>query len=205
MHAGFPQDHPSRAEDFTMLRELVLKTRSCRRFDQGEPVSTEALRELVDLARHSASGGNVQPLKYMLFNDPEQNARLFPFLAWAGYLKEWPGPAEGERPSAYVVIFCDKNISKGPGCDHGIAAQSIMLGATEKGLGGCMIGAIDRKGMRQALRIPEHLEISLVLAIGKTKETVKVEPVGPDGDIKYWRDENDVHHVPKRALDDLIV
>lgn len=188
-----------------MLRELVLKTRSYRRFDQSEAVSTETLKELVDLARHSASGGNVQPLKYKLYNDPEQNAQLFPFLAWAGYLKEWPGPVEGERPSAYIVMLCDKNISKGPGCDHGIAAQSIMLGATEKGLGGCMIGAIDRKGLRPALQIPEHLEILLVLAIGKPKETVQIESVGSDGDIKYWRDDKDVHHVPKRSLEDLIV
>ena len=126
-------------------------------------------------------------------------------MAWAGYLRAWPGPAEGERPSAYIVILGDTEIRKTFGCDHGIAAQSIMLGATERGLGGCMIGSIKKNALRETLEIPERYEIQLVLALGKPAETVVLEDVGPDGDIKYYRDEADVHHVPKRSLDDLIL
>ena len=125
--------------------------------------------------------------------------------AWAGYLKDWDGPAEGERPAAYIVILGDKDISPSFGCDHGIAAQSILLGATERGLGGCMIGSVKKQGLREALEIPPGYEILLVIALGKPKETVVIEAVGPDGDIKYWRDDEDVHHVPKRALDDMIL
>jgi hypothetical protein len=124
---------------------------------------------------------------------------------WAGYLSRWSGPAEGERPSAYIVILGDTELRKGFGCDHGIAAQSIMLGATERGLGGCMIGSIDRPKLRQVLDIPERYEILLVLALGKPAETVVLEDVGPDGDIKYYRDDEDVHHVPKRTLGELIL
>ena len=86
-----------------------------------------------------------------------------------------------------------------------IAAQSIILGATEKGLGGCIVGSIKRDAPQKALQIPEHFEILLVIALGKPAETFMIEDVGADGDIKYWRDENGVHHVPKRSLDDLIV
>jgi nitroreductase len=124
---------------------------------------------------------------------------------WAGYLSRWSGPAEGERPSAYIVILGDTELGKDFGCDHGIAAQSIMLGATERGLGGCMIGSIDKKKLRQALDIPERYEILLILALGKPAETVVLEDVGPGGDIKYYRDEEDVHHVPKRTLDELVL
>jgi nitroreductase len=187
------------------LKDLVLKNRSYRRFHQETVIEMETLRELVDLARLSASGNNLQPLKYILSNDPIKNAVIFPHLRWAGYLQGWPGPAEGERPSAYILILGDKRIKEDFGCDHGIAAQSMMLGAAEKGLGGCMIGSVLRVKLQEILEIPDHFHILLALALGKPKEIIKLEPLGADGDIKYWRDEDQVHHVPKRALDDIIV
>jgi len=188
-----------------MVRDLILKNRSYRRFHQEVAIELETLRELVDLARLSASGANRQPLKYILSGDPEKNALIFPHLGWAGYLKDWPGPSEGERPSAYIIILGDKEISQSFGCDHGIAAQSILLGATEKGLGGCIIGSAKKDGLCKALKIPERYEILLVLALGKPKEKVVIETVGADGDIRYWRDSDSVHHVPKRSLDEIIV
>ena len=188
-----------------MIRDLITANRSCRRFDGQAAIGRDTLEELVELARLSPTGANLQPLKFHLSCDAETNAKIFPNLGWAGYLEDWPGPAEGERPTAYVTILGDRNIREGFGCDHGIAAQSIMLGATEKGLRGCMIGSVERKGMRAALQLPEHFDILLVLALGKPAEKVEIEPLGPDGDIKYWRDDQDVHHVPKRALNDLIV
>lgn len=188
-----------------MMKELVLKNRSCRRFYQNEVVSTETLKELVDLARLSATGGNMQPLKFTVSGEASRNARIFPHLGWAAYLKDWPGPAEGERPGAYIIILGDRRIKPSFGCDHGIAAQSILLGATEKGLAGCIIATIQRPALGQALAIPDHFEVLLVIALGRPKETVVIEPIGPAGDIKYWRDAQGVHHVPKRSLDELIV
>jgi nitroreductase len=187
-----------------MIKDLVLRNRSYRRFYQDVPISLETLKELVDLARLSASGANRQPLKYALSCDPQTNALIFPNLGWAAYLKDWPGPEEGERPAAYIIILVDKTIG-GPGCDHGIAAQSMLLGATEKGLGGCMIATVRKAEVSQIFAIPEQYEILLVLALGKPKETVVLELVGPTGDIKYWRDEHGVHHVPKRSLDEIII
>ncbi len=188
-----------------MIKDLVLRTRSFRRFYENVPVEYETLKELVDLARNSASAANLQPLKYVLSCDRTKNDVIFSHLTWAGYLKDWPGPDEGERPSAYIIILKDKEISKSIDCDHGIAAQSIMLGATDKGLGGCMIGAVRRKSLHKTMKLHSNHEILLVLAIGKPKETVEIELLGPDLDIRYWRDSDDVHHVPKRALEDIIV
>lgn len=187
------------------VKELVLKNRSYRRFYQDVPVELETLRGLVDLARLSASGANHQPLKYLFSCAPEKNALVFPQLGWAAYLKDWPGPAEGERPSAYIIILGDTNIKASFGIDPGIAAQSILLGATERGLGGCIIATIRKEKLRQALRIPDQYEILLVLALGKPKEIVRIETVGPDGNVRYWRDEGGMHHVPKRSLDEIIL
>lgn len=191
--------------EIRMIRDLIIRNRSYRRFYQEFAVERETLRELVDLARFSASAANMQPLKYILSCDPQKNALIFPHLAWAGYLKDWAGPSEGERPSAYIIILGDTEITRSFGCDHGIAAQSILLGATEKGLGGCIIGAVQKQGLRQSLEIPPRYEILLVLALGKPKETVVIDTVGPSGDIRYWRDGEGVHHVPKRLLDDITV
>ena len=188
-----------------MIKDLIIKNRSCRRFYQEAAVELETLKELVELARLAPSAGNLQPLKYILSCERQKNASIFPHLAWAGYLKDWPGPCEGERPAAYIIILGDKKVSRSFGCDHGIAAQSILLGATEKGLGGCIIGSVDREGLGKALDIPSRYEILLVLALGKPKETVVIETLAPDGDIKYWRDSDGVHHVPKWPLDDIIV
>ncbi len=189
----------------TDMRDLVLKNRARRRFYQEFPVARETLRDLVDLARCSASGANRQPLKYMLSYDPEKNARIFPCLGWAAALKDWHGPPEGERPAAYIVMLLDTEISKTVLCDHGIAAQSIMLGATEKGLGGCIHGSVNRNELSRFLGIPSRYEILLVLSLGKPREKVVLETLMPDGNHNYWRDSDSVHHVPKRRLDDIII
>ena len=188
-----------------MLRDIVIANRTVRRFDQSVAIDRATLRELVDLGRLSASGGNAQPLKYALSCDAELNAAIFPNVAWAGFLADWDGPAEGERPTGYIVILGDTEILNDYGVDHGIAAQSIALGATERGLGVCMIGSIQREGLREAMQIDERYQILLVLAIGKPAETVVVDETPVDGSFLYWRDADSVHHVPKRMLDDVIV
>lgn len=187
-----------------MIEELIRKTRSVRRFIE-EPVKKETLLNLVDIARFSASGANFQPLKYIISYKKRTNEIIFPKLAWAGYLKEWSGPAEGERPSAYIIVLGDRNIAKSYGCDHGIATQNILLCATSIGLGCCIIGLVDRKGLMDELKIPDNLEILHVIAMGKPGEDIVVETVGQDGDVKYWRDEKGVHHVPKRALEEIVI
>ena len=186
------------------LKDLILKTRSYRRFDESHRIDFKILEDLIDLARLSASAANRQPLKYLLYNSPEDCERIFPSIAWAGYLKDWPGPDKGERPSGYIIILGDKTITEVFGVDNGIAAQSIMLGATETGLGGCMIASVKREELRNELKIPEKFEILLILALGKPVEKVIIESI-KDGDVKYWRDIRKNHHVPKRNLNELII
>jgi len=188
-----------------MLKDLVKRNRSYRRFDESFKISRETLEELVALARLCPSAANIQPLKFILSCEPRKNASIFPHLAWAGYLKDWPGPAEGQRPSAYIIILGDTEIAQNYFCDDGIAAQTILLGAVEKGLGGCILASIQREQLREALKIPSRYEILLVVALGKPAEQVIIEQLAPDGNIKYWRDDQGKHHVPKRSLKELII
>ena len=186
-----------------MLYDLIRKTRSFRRFHEAEPVSLRTMRDLVDMARLGGTARNVQPLKYILINNPAMNAKIFPHLAWAGYLEDWAGPSEGERPAAYIVCLLDTRLSPEAECDLGIATQNILLGATEKGLGGCRIASFSSR-LRGVLAVEEHLKILMIVALGKTVEKVSLDELGPDGDMKYWRDADRVHHVPKRSLEEVI-
>lgn len=188
-----------------MLRDLVLKNRSYRRFNQSKTIDKETILEFIDLARNTPSGRNLQTLKYFISNDPATNSKIFPTLSWAGYLKDWDGPVEGERPSAYVVILEDSLVGKNLVHDQGIVAQTILLAAVEKGFGGCMIYTVRRNDLVEVLNIPNHLEVVLVIALGEPVEKVVLDSLSASGDIKYWRDENQVHHVPKRSLKDIVI
>lgn len=190
---------------YIMVKDLIRKNRTFRRYYQEIEIDHSVLEEFIDLARLSASGSNLQPLKYVISNEPEKNELIFRHLKWAGYLLDWKGPQEGEKPSAYIIIIGDKDIRTNFGCDHGIASQSILLGACEKGLGGCILGGFDKVGLKNTLNIADRYELLLVIALGKPKEVVVLEELKDDGNIKYWRDENNVHHVPKRNLKDLIL
>lgn len=187
-----------------MLKELIEKNRSYRRFFQEVDITTENLRDLVDLARLTASGGNKQSLRYKLINHPDENEKVFSCLSWAGYLTDWAGPVEGEKPSAYIIILNDPRIKTNPQYDVGLACQSILLGAVEKGLGGCIFGSVNRIELQKLINIPQELEIMLVLALGKPKENIVITDV-KNNDIRYWRDQDGNHFVPKRKLEDLLI
>ena len=188
-----------------MIKDLVLRNRSYRRFDQSARIAPETLRDLVELARVTPSASNAQPLKYMLLTGEEACTKIYPSLLWAGYLKDWDGPVEGERPSAYVVVLGDTAIRNSYNVDPGIAIQTMLLSAVEQGMGGCILASIKRDDIRAAFNIPEKFEILYVVALGKPVEEVVLDEMNADGDIKYWRDEKQVHHVPKRTLKDIIV
>jgi len=188
-----------------MIKDLILKNRSYRRFYQERAVEDEVLRELVDLARLAPTGYNRQALRYFISNQQNLNDKIYPCLGWAGYLKDWDGPPEGERPAAYIVMLKDSSVGTSLPQDQGFAAQSILLGAVERGLGGCFLVNVKKQQLAEILALDEKYEITAVIAIGYPKETVVVEPMKSDGDIKYWRDDDQVHHVPKLGLDDLII
>ena len=191
--------------DFREFDELVMRARTFRRFKGDVIVPKDVLRELVDLARLSPSSMNMQPLKFIIINETPARDALFSCLGWAKALKDWEGPAEHERPGGYIIILGDRSIMQNFYCNDGIVAQTMKLGAQVRGYGSCMLGSIDRDRLRELFKIGRRYEILLVLALGEPAEVVMIDPLPEDGNFDYWRDDNDIHHVPKRSLDELIV
>ncbi|MFO7849280.1 MAG: nitroreductase family protein [Spirochaetia bacterium] len=189
------------------LGSLVKKSRTYRRFEEEKKISLEELKELVSLARLTPSGANLQPLKYYLSADTDTNEKIFPHLKWAAYLTDWNGPEKGERPCAYIVMLRDKEIKDLVSrTDAGVQMQTMLLAATEKGFGGCIFASVNKEKVMENLDIDkDRYEFMYILAFGYPKEEVVLEDLGRDGDIKYYRDEKGVHHVPKRTLDELII
>ncbi len=188
-----------------MIRQLVLMNRSFRRYDESKRISSQTLRDLVDLARLSPSAANLQNLRYWLVEDDESLEKVFPCLRWANYLKDWDGPLPSERPVAYILVLAPHNVTKFHYYDCGIACQSMLLGATSMGFGGCMIASMDRDRMKRELGLPEDMEIMLAVALGYPAEEVVIDSIDEKGNIEYWRDEKDRHHVPKLDLKTLIL
>lgn len=190
-----------------MIGPLVRQTRSVRRFAGDREIGEDVLRELVDLARLGGSARNGQPLRYMPVTDKAVRDRVFPHLGWAGYLTGWPGPVENERPAAYILCLLARDWLLGPEYeayfDLGVSTQNMLLGAAEKGISGCRIGSVSQNLARD-LNVDGRHKLMLVLALGYPAEQVALETVGPDADIRYWRDEAGVHHVPKRSLEDVL-
>lgn len=184
--------------------DIVLKNRSYRAFDERRPVTRSELEYLVSLARVTPSAVNWQPLKYFLSCDAQTNERILPLTAWAGLLKDVKLPPEGRCPTAYIVICVDQRIAKNADKDVGIAAQTMLLGAVDMGLGGCMIGAFDPAKIHAALGLEEYLAPSLIIALGKPSERVEIVDI-QGGETAYYRDEKGGHFVPKRTMDELIV
>ena len=188
------------------VKEMVGKNRSYRRFDGSKRISEKQLKEMIDCARQTSSGANFQPLRYHLTGTEDECAAVYSTLKWAAYLPKWDGPVESERPTAYIIVLSDNEVNDVMAkTDAGIAMQTILLSAVEKGLGGCIFASINRDKLREVIGLDERYEIMFVIALGAPVEEVVIEDVKEDGSIKYYRDDQNVHHVPKRRLEDLII
>ena len=186
-----------------MIRDLIIKNRSYRRFDATVKITFKQIEKWIELARFSASGRNMQPIKYAVCTNEQTNEKIFPNLGWAGFLTNWEGPAENEKPVAYIAVLYDKSLADTYYCDDGIAIQSILLGAVEDGFGGCVIGSVNKGKVAKILNLPDNLEILWLIALGKPAEECVLEDIQNDN-IEYCRDSNDIHHVPKRTLSEII-
>lgn len=186
-----------------MIKELAQRNRSYRRFYQEKKIDRTLLTELVDIGRLTPSAANRQPIRYRLICEPQENEKVYTCLGWAGYYKDWAGPDEGERPSGYIIMMTPEGVCAE--WDEGIAGQTMLLAAVEKGLGGCFIGNIQREKLAAVLNLPQGYKIDLCLALGYPKEQVVLEEISGEDDYRYYRDENSTQHVPKKRLTDILI
>lgn len=191
--------------DLGDFAQLVRQNRTFRRFDESDPIEHSLLLELVNIARFCSCGNNLQRLRYHIISGSEERDLMFSQLGWAALLKDWDGPAPGERPTGYIVILSEGKPNPIRAYDAGIAAQTIMLAASQAGYGGCMLRNF-RPGLPALLGLDDaNLHTELVLALGRPAEKVVLEKVSEPHGLTYWRDDDGVHHVPKLALDDVLV
>ncbi len=191
--------------DFESLRQLLKSDRSVRRFDSSRLIDSDTLVRLVELTRYCASARNAQPLRYRIVTDPAERKAIFPALAWAGYLTDWDGPEPDERPMAYLVQCLDTEIASTPSCDDGLQLQAITLGAAALSLGCCIIKAFNHDTVTESLHIPPQLKPLHILAIGHPAENVKIINMADPTSIRYYREADGTHCVPKRPLPELII
>jgi len=184
------------------LLQHAKQTRSVRRFRENERLSRKTVENFVDTSRFAPNGANLQRLRFSIVTDKEKCEGIFPSTKWAGYLEDWDGPAEGERPSGYIVIHIPREEKPYTRIDAGIAAGYIVLAAEEAGVGSCMIMSFDPDTVKIVVGTPEGYKPVLVIALGYPAETVVLEE--SDGNVKYWRDSSGVHHVPKLPLEDIL-
>lgn len=189
------------------MRKSIEATRTYRKFDADHFIESQILTELIDLGRLAGSARNCQPWKYLPVNESDLCDQIFPHLGWAGYLSDWKGPEKSERPTGYILCFLKREWLKGSDkeayFDLGISSQNILLGATERGLGGCRIASFSPK-LSSLFTFTEKLELHLVIALGSPAEKVVLEQCSGE-DVAYWRDDKMVHHVPKRLLQDILL
>lgn len=191
-----------------MFRDLVIANRSYRGYDEMYKITREDLLELVDCARLVPSSVNAKPFKYFLAWKPVEVDTIQSLTKWAGLLPQMQLPHEGMCPTGFIVIYQDLTVSESLSRyqkDVGIVAQTLLLAAVEKGLGGCMIGNFGAEAVKSAFHLDENLMPMLIVALGKPKEEVVLTEIEDGEDTKYYRDENDVHYVPKRKLEDVII
>ena len=182
--------------------EAVIKRRTIRRFKQ-EPISFEVLEKIVNAGRLAPSGANLQPVECVVADIPDLVVKVFETLAWAGYISPAGNPPEGQRPVAYIIVLTNNNKNEGD-CVRDVAAaiENMILVALEEGIGSCWLGSIDRVKLKSILKLPEHINIDSVVALGYSDESPQVEEMKDS--VEYWKDENGVLHVPKRSLGDVL-
>ncbi len=185
-----------------MISELIKKNRSYRRFDASREISRDELVKFTESARYVASGANLQRLRFTLINEKSACDEIFSALKFAAYLKEWQGPTESERPVAYIIISSE-NEYDAVAIDVGIAAEAMLLTAAEKEVGGCMFRSYNPEVIKSFIPREEQ-KPCLVIALGYPSEKVYITDA-KDGEIKYFRDEQDNHIVPKLTLDELVL
>lgn len=185
------------------LYNKIISRRTIRKFSQ-EKIDPRTLKRLVNAGRLAPSLANLQPLQYLVVDDRDIKEKIFPNLAWAGYIKPDGDPAEGEYPAAYILILADRKLNPAPDRDIGASAENINLAAEEEGIGCCWIGAFKKKQVSQIIGLPENLSAELVLALGYPSESPVQEDIDKNGSIKYYKDSSGILHVPKRKIEDII-
>ncbi len=184
------------------VSKALINRRTIRKFTQ-ETIPGKDLLDLVEYARVAAYPANLQPLKFAIIDKKVLTDKIFPHIKWAGYLVDGT-PKENEKPTAYITVLGDKSIKNSFEVEAGAAVTSMMLGALDKGIASCWIGALNRSEIMNILNLDnDNLELLYLLALGYPAQESQICELIED--VKYFLDENHVLNVPKRSMDEILI
>ncbi len=184
------------------LYDLIISRRTIRQF-KPVPIPMDILVRTVNAGRLAPSAANLQPLEFIVVDEEALRTKVFPCLKWAAYIAPQGDPKPGQEPQAYVMILVNTGVrEKGFEWDVGAAVENMILAAWVEGIGTCWLLSVNRESLRNLLRIPEHLRIDSVLALGYPAESPVIEEMKDS--VEYWKDQKGRLHVPKRRLEDVI-
>jgi nitroreductase len=184
-----------------LVYDTICSRRSVRKFLQT-PVSMDTLMHMVNAARLAPSAANQQPCEFIVVMESGMVDAMFPYLKWADAISPFGIPGELERPTAYILVLIDLHKKKKGGeVDAAAAIENMLLTAAEEGMGTCWLGSFSHKKIKGQFRIPHHMKLQAVVAVGFPAE--RPLTVEMHSSMKYWKDEHGVLHVPKRKLEDI--
>ena len=185
------------------IMEMLAARRTYRRFEQ-KAVPQDVIDDLIEAVRLSSCGANRQAVRLVIVNKPEDVARVQPLVKWAAYLPPEQGtPKADEQPTLFVAVVQDTSIPGDLDTDTGIALANLTLAAWAKGVGSCIMGAIDRPRLAQLLGLAETEKLHSMVALGYPAHASHVVPMTESTGIKYYLDENRDYCVPKRSAEEI--
>ena len=183
--------------------ELLTTRRTYRRFAQ-KAVPQDVVDDIVQAVRLSSCGANRQAVRLVLVQSPEMVAKVQPLVKWAGYLPPEQGtPKADEQPTLYAAVVDDTSLPGDHGVDLGIALANLTLAAWDKGVGSCIMGAINKPALTELLHIEEPQKLMYMVAFGYPSHEAHIVPMTEETGVKYYLDENRDYCVPKRSKEEI--
>ena len=185
------------------VMEKLLTRRTYRRFEQ-KSVPQDVVEDLIDAVRLSSCGANRQAVRLIVVQSPEMAAKVHPLVKWAAYLPPEQGtPKAEELPTLYAAVVQDTSIPGDLNTDTGIALANMTLAAWDKGVGSCIMGAINKPALSELLGIEEPQKLAFMVAFGYPTHKARIVPLTEETGVKYYLDENRDYCVPKRSREEI--
>lgn len=188
------KSHPS-------LLKLLQRNRSHRAYDVSFQVREDQLRRIIGVNRYTPSARNQQVLRFRMVLSDEAE-KVLPHIRLGAALPELNLPQKGSEPRAFIIICSIAEESRFVDIDLGIAAQSMLLQATEIGLNGICIAAFDKQRIKEQFNLP--YEPLMILAIGRGKDNIVLTEIKANESHNYYRKDG-IHYVPKLSFEELII
>jgi len=167
-----------------MIIEAITRRYSCRSY-KSDPVSDEAVNEIIEAGMNAPSGVNARPWHIVVVRDKQMRKLLSKTHRYAGFCAESP----------LVFVICADTLASDHWWPEDCAAvtQNMLVQATELGLGTCWIGirGSEKRGydreeyVRKVIGTPQNIRISALVSCGYADGPAHPQPAGPMQNVHH--------------------